>query len=641
MAAPRMLARRTLKESEKKKAFNPTKPGSFTGDFFISRLRLRSSNVDIERGSNANFIDLKSSAWNEINVYEDINSPVISGDITITDTIGMIESFPIIGEEILELTLSTAGAQQSPTPGPGNSQNSLPSEKPKIIDNRFRVYKVDPPISTTDNSRIIKLHFVSDTQFTNMLSRVLKSYPVQENIQGTNTASNDLQTTIADIVRNIFYDFFIGSKKPPKRNSAIKEFKVEPTRHPYEASLPNWTPFRCIGFLSKKAISANLYASGANFVFYQTLQGFRFVSIETLMLGGFDRFQELDPVEAKKRYPNLQSNVTLEDATIAGSSHIPIYDPDSFDVSDKPTFVATYKYAPANVGEDKEESSEIVTNYRLVHSVDTMKNLGSGMYANKVLTHDLIRMKVDRVDFQYVQPKNTIQVIDENQNVSTIQNTDVKDPEKIDVDNSAKAEDGKIVSENADFLGRSDAHVTLVPSNKGHNGIFQNGPKSELIKSKDKNGLSQLKQVSPQFLRDDKGNSIKLNLKEKHVEDTLARRISQKRQIDTVKIEFSVPGDSAREVGDLISFDYPTENPKSAQTGLADDCDGIMEGHKYYSGKFLITALRHRITQDEYTMHIEAIKDSYKSKVSSGFDAVEPEVRIPDPQTGFELSLST
>ena len=119
-----------------------------------------------------------------------------------------------------------------------------------------------------------------------------------------------------------------------------------------------------------------------------------------------------------------------------------------------------------------------------------------------------------------------------------------------------------------------------------------------------------------------------------NVEDVIARRISQRLQLDSVKINFSAPGDSSREVGDLISFDFPTENSKVAATS------GRGAGHKYYSGKFLITSLRHKITQDEYTMHVEAIKDGYKSAISSGFEAADPVVQIPNPLTGIPQSPS-
>ena len=62
---------------------------------------------------------------------------------------------------------------------------------------------------------------------------------------------------------------------------------MEPTKGVYSACIPNWTPFKAINFLTTRALSANPTSKGANFVFYETLKGFRFVSIETLMQGGF------------------------------------------------------------------------------------------------------------------------------------------------------------------------------------------------------------------------------------------------------------------------------------------------------------------------------------------------------------------
>jgi hypothetical protein len=91
----------------------------------------------------------------------------------------------------------------------------------------------------------------------------------------------------------------------------------------------------------------------------------------------------------------------------------------------------------------------------------------------------------------------------------------------------------------------------------------------------------------------------------------------------SIVISFTVPGDSTREVGDLIYFSYPTERAEVRDTGM-------MEEHKYYSGRYLITAIRHRITSNEYTMIIEASKDSYLSKPSTGFGAEPPEIQRPD-----------
>ena len=178
-----------LKDTEKKTAFNPKKQPLRVGDFKITTMKLTSANLDIETGEGANMLDLTTSVWHELNFYEDIYSPIVSGDITLTDTVGLIESFPIIGEEILDVSFSTAGAALPPTVGPSAVGSAPPvSEAPKQVMNRFRVYKVDPPVQVTDNSRTIKLYFVTDNQFTNLLSKVRKIYPTKQNIPNTRTA---------------------------------------------------------------------------------------------------------------------------------------------------------------------------------------------------------------------------------------------------------------------------------------------------------------------------------------------------------------------------------------------------------------------------------------------------------------------
>jgi len=621
------MATAQLADREKKTAFNPQKQPLRVGDFNITKMLLTSANLDIETGEGANFLDLTTSIWHELNFYEDIYSPIVSGDITLTDTVGLIESFPIIGEEILDVSFSTAGAVLGPTQGPAPSSPPV-SEAPSQIINRFRVYKVDPPVQVTDNSRTIKLYFVTDNQFTNLLSKVRKIYPTKQNLPNTRTSDEVRPYTLADMARDIFYDFFIGKKKPLRQPVTRKPFLVEPTRYKSEIVIPNWNPFKAISFLASKAVAANQDAKGANFVFYQTLQGFRFVSIETLMLGGFRLFKEKDDDEVIKEYPHLIRNAILGNATTDKSSHIPIFnDTPEIDPEMKP-FVASYKYMPANMGESKQSSYESVTSFRLVDSFDTMKNVALGMYSNRVITHDLIQMKIDRRDFHYVTPPSTISVKEVGGGTTDVENTEEGDKEKTQIDVSVSTESGRLCSDNADFLGRPEAHISLVPTTFGQAGALNTGPKKGISLGKD----NLFQAIAQEDNKDSTGHDVNEDIKENHVEDVIARRISQRLQLDNVKINFSAPGDSSREVGDLISFDFPTENSKVAASS------GRGAGHKYYSGKFLITALRHKITQDEYTIHVEAIKDGYKSAISSGFEATDPVVQIPNPTTGLPMT---
>ena len=188
-----------LKESERKSAFDPKKPGMFPGDYKIQKLQIISPIRGVDKPI---LLQTDSSAWSEINFYEDIDSPILSGDITIRDAVGIIESTPIVGEETLEVTMSTAGATPAPIGTPGQAPSEVPLDQlPSIIINSFRIFKVDPPVKLNDNFRQIKLHFIADTQITNMMIKVQKNYPSSA-VTGSyapTDASEDKTFTIADL----------------------------------------------------------------------------------------------------------------------------------------------------------------------------------------------------------------------------------------------------------------------------------------------------------------------------------------------------------------------------------------------------------------------------------------------------------
>ena len=140
-----------LKESERKSAFNPKKPGMFTGDYKIQKLQLISPIRGVDKPI---LLQTDASAWTEINFYEDIDSPILSGDITIRDAVGIIESTPIVGEETLEITMQTAGATPAPIGTPGQTPSEVPLDQlSSIITNSFRIFKVDPPKKLNYNFR--------------------------------------------------------------------------------------------------------------------------------------------------------------------------------------------------------------------------------------------------------------------------------------------------------------------------------------------------------------------------------------------------------------------------------------------------------------------------------------------------------
>ena len=90
------------------------------------------------------------------------------------------------------------------------------------------------------------------------------------------------------------------------------------------------------------------------------------------------------------------------------------------------------------------------------------------------------------------------------------------------------------------------------------------------------------------------------NINSNDVESWLLQRISKLEELQYFRLKLVVPGDNAISIGDTITFTMPQIYYK--ETGKSDD-------HPYFQGKYLITAIRHMITNKSYEMLLEGIKD--------------------------------
>ena len=613
----------TLKVEERKSSFDHATGGRFPGDFEVQSIFLTSPSFkDPEK-----IVDL-SAVWTEINLFEDLYSPAISGDVTLVTSGGFVEQIPIIGEETLEIHMSVAGAK-SPPPLPTTRPIDEPVTKsvnPLII-GKYRIYKNDPPqpLAKVDGNFSYKFYFVSEEMVTNMKIKVQKAYPTTMSFgaaypQMSSPNSSD-EITIDQITRSLFYDCFIGAKKPADQNPTRKNFLVEPTTGTVSYVIPNWNPFQALNFLAGRAVSVNYRASGSNFVFYETLRGYRFVSIETLQAGGFRGYKlEEDLNEVSFSHYKTYSSESDAKSASPKASFIPVYERDFSPPDIKHTVV--YSTSSQNIrGQAELDKRFIVFNHRLVKSPDTIQNLGVGMYANRMITHDLVRMKVEEWDYHYTEPKDEISL---DGIISSETNKDKKAAdENVLYDTpetplAFRADTYKLASEENDYTGRAEVYTMLVSSNKDHSQNFKNG----IVKNShiDKNGV--LKTGIESHAKTVYGGSEGRNpvIFEKHIEDWMRQKVSQRQQTDNIVLAFSAPGDSAREVGDMIWFNFLSNRPTPSD-----------DGHKYLNGRYLITGLRHQIKSNlEYTIHVEAMKDSYKHNISEGFALNDPVLQNPD-----------
>lgn len=87
-------------------------------------------------------------------------------------------------------------------------------------------------------------------------------------------------------------------------------------------------------------------------------------------------------------------------------------------------------------------------------------------------------------------------------------------------------------------------------------------------------------------------------------EDWVLQRTSLLYDISNLKIEITVPGLAGTQAGEVVQFYYP----KMAAKGRDENVENLID--RYLSGSYLVTAVRHIIARDRYTMKLEMVKES-------------------------------
>ena len=137
-------------------------------------------------------------------------------------------------------------------------------------------------------------------------------------------------------------------------------------------------------------------------------------------------------------------------------------------------------------------------------------------------------------------------------------------------------------------MGSPESVISFFPTNFGHDIRFKDDPGPTGVKG---------------------GVKGPLNIIPTRVEQWLQSRLVQSQQINNIKLNIRAPGLSTRTVGDLIEFKLPATN--------LDNRGGETHAthHKYLSGYYLITKLRHHFTREKYDIEFESIKDAFNSGV--------------------------
>lgn len=204
-------------------------------------------------------ISNNNSVWDltdflvELNIYEDMFSSCLYGNMVLSDSRNLIENVPLIGEEFVIVKVQT------------------PTFDSRIA-KTFRVFKIsDRNIVRDNNTQIFTIHFASIELFYDILLPLFVPF----------------EGNITDVAGEIFSNYIAASREyqVSEATDEIKELETETplvvlneTSNKVKFIAPGWTPFKCLNWLASKAIPKD--GKAKNFLFFESNKAFYFGSIE-------------------------------------------------------------------------------------------------------------------------------------------------------------------------------------------------------------------------------------------------------------------------------------------------------------------------------------------------------------------------
>jgi len=209
----------------------------------FENLQVRAGDILVQNATVINHkgkgINLKEVMLN-LEIYEDLMSPFITGKLTFADANAIEELLPFIGEEILILDMVT--------PGFGD----MPEIKKHYV---YHIYKIEGQEPVAIKNNILTLCFCSIEMFTDVNCRQSRKY------EGNIGALSNFLMTDEDHL------------------NTYKDVVSEPTSN-NEIFVSNyWTPAQSLYYLTSRAINKNGFQ---DYVFFENNEGFIFASLESL-----------------------------------------------------------------------------------------------------------------------------------------------------------------------------------------------------------------------------------------------------------------------------------------------------------------------------------------------------------------------
>lgn len=223
----------------------------------------------------------------------------------------------------------------------------------------------------------------------------------------------------------------------------------------------------------------------------------------------------------------------------------------------------TYEYSAKGLKDEKNEmvldlNKEIVNviQYEHIKNFDTITGVTSGAFANKMHTFDPLRLKLSETNFNYTKYND--------QGVAKL----------------------------------NDYQLPISAKNRAGDGIDDNPGVIKFC-------ITTTGQSENEYIK-----NKKVTINENRVEETVPYRTAQIALFCSNRLKILIPGDFYMTIGRIIQFNLPqiSYNDKSRKK----------KNDEFFSGKYLVTAVRHLFNQDgKFVSCVEICKESYTEQYAS------------------------
>lgn len=203
----------------------------------------------IETPQSSTTYDL-SGIFQEINFYDNLFMPCMSGNILIVDALNLRGKLSIDGDEIISFYIDKGD----------NNLKNIQFRK------EFVIYRISNEREINKTSKSYILHFISAEFWKSERMRIKQSY----------------RGLYSDFVKNILVDkLAIPDSSPTNGRSGIGSFF--PSINQQKIVVPNLTPFQTIEWITQRAIPNNNHKKYPEYVFYENQFGYNFMPLSELL----------------------------------------------------------------------------------------------------------------------------------------------------------------------------------------------------------------------------------------------------------------------------------------------------------------------------------------------------------------------